>query len=166
MHIETERKFLVRDESYKSSAVRADHIRQGYVAHEGGNTVRVRIRDGQGWLTIKGKSTQGGMSRPEWEKEIPLGDAEALMHLCIGGTLETIRHIVPAGETVAPGGRTAERFFEVDEFLGDNAGLTVAEIEVGDAGEIFARPAWLGEEVTGDRRYYNSYLVQKPYKEW
>ena len=166
MHIETERKFLVRGDSYKSAAIRADHIKQGYIAHDSGNTVRVRIRDGEGWLTIKGKSSLGGMSRPEWEKEIPLADAEALLGLCIGGLIEKVRYIVPAGDTVSSGGKIAERFFEVDEFLGDNAGLVMAEIEIGDASEIFARPAWLGEEVTGDKRYYNSYLTEHPFKNW
>ena len=155
MHTETERKFLVRDEGYKAEAVRSVHIRQGYIAHDGGNTVRIRIKDAQGILTIKGATH--GFSRPEWEMEIPLEDALDLFALCKSGCVDKIRHIVPAG-----GGR----YFEVDEFLGENEGLVMAEIELGSEDEAFVRPPWLGEEVTGDRRYYNSYLSARPFKTW
>ena len=157
MKIETERKFLVRDSSYKDFETRSHLMKQGYIAHDGGNTVRVRISDGRGILTIKGPSGPRGMSRMEWEKEIPLRDAEDLFLLCHGGKVEKVRHIVPAG-----GGR----FFEVDEFLGENSGLVMAEIELGSEDEAFGKPSWLGEEVTGDRRYYNSYLTVHPFSEW
>lgn len=156
MHIETERKFLVLDDSYKAQAVKAYRIKQGYIAHDGGNTVRVRIRDAQGFLTIKGPSLDG-LSRKEWEKEIPLQDAEDLFLLCHGGSIDKTRHLVPAGEG---------RFFEVDEFHGDNEGLVMAEIELSQAGESFPRPSWLGAEVSGDKRYYNSYLTRCPFKNW
>ena len=154
-NIETERKFLVRSDAFLARAVKAYRIKQGYIAHDGGNTVRVRIRDNQGFLTIKGPSLDG-MSRFEWEREIPLQDAEALTALC-HGFIDKTRHLVPAG---------AERFFEVDVFHGANEGLVMAEIELAAPDEPFARPAWLGREVTGDRRYYNAYLIGNPYTLW
>lgn len=156
MHIETERKFLVRDDSFKALASAFHHIRQGYIAHDNGNTVRVRLWDEQGILTIKGHSADG-ISRPEWEMEIPLQDALDLFPLCPGGDIDKTRYIVPAGNG---------RKFEVDVFHGDNEGLVMAEIELGSGDETFERPAWLGEEVTGDKRYYNSYLTIHPYKTW
>ena len=156
MHIETERKFLVLDNSFKALAVKSYRIKQGYIAHDGGNTVRVRIRDNQGFLTIKGPSMDG-ISRFEWEKEIPLAEAEELFLLCRGGAIDKTRFIVPEGDG---------RFFEVDEFYGDNEGLVMAEIELSSPDEHFNRPEWLGEEVTGDRRYYNSHLLSHPYKSW
>lgn len=156
MNIETERKFLVRDDSFRSQAVRSIRIRQGYIAHEAGKTVRVRISDDKGFLTIKGPSANG-ISRLEWEREISLQDAEELMVLCSGGMIDKTRFIIPAA-----GGRK----FEVDEFYGDNEGLVMAEIELGSEDEAFDRPSWLGEEVTGDRRYYNSNLLSYPFKDW
>ena len=156
MHIETERKFLVRDDSYKKEAVKSYRIKQGYIAHDGGNTVRVRIRDNEGFLTIKGPS-RNGMSRAEWEKLIPVADAEALLKLCHGGFIDKTRHIVPCGDGLA---------FEVDEFHGDNEGLVMAEIELPSDDSQYPRPSWLGEEVTGDKRYYNSFLTRFPYKFW
>ena len=170
MNIETERKFLVKDPSYKEAAVRSYRIAQGYIAHDGGNTVRVRIRDNEGFLTIKGPSLDG-ISRQEWEKIIPLQDAEELMGLCHGGIIDKTRYIVPAAGPVLPpsvilSDSEGSLFFEVDEFHGDNEGLVMAEIELPSAGTPFNRPVWLGEEVTGDKRYYNSYLTKVPYKDW
>ena len=156
MPIETERKFLVKDHRFKELAVKSFRIKQGYIAHDGGNTVRVRIRDKEGFLTIKGPSLDG-ISRQEWEKSIPLQDAEELMGLCHGGIIDKTRYIVPAA---------GELCFEVDEFHGANQGLVMAEIELPSAGTPFNRPVWLGEEVTGDKRYYNSYLTKVPYKDW
>lgn len=155
MHIETERKFLVKDLSFKDLAIRSYEIRQGYVAHDGGNTVRVRIRDKQGFLTIKGPSLNG-ISRYEWEREIPLEDARELFLLCRGGSIEKTRYIVPDGE----------KFFEVDVFYGENEGLVMAEIELERPDEPFERPDWLGREVTGDRRFYNSHLLRNPFNLW
>lgn len=179
MNIETERKFLVLSEAFKAQAVKAYRIAQGYIAHDGGNTVRVRIRDEQGFVTIKGPF-RNGISRPEWEHEIPLEDARALMDLCLGGIIDKIRYIVPAGDMLsgtlrsAPslppalpaGSPPAGRYFEVDVFHGDNEGLVIAEIELGSPDEPFVRPDWLGQEVTGDKRYYNSHLLVHPYKKW
>lgn len=155
MHIETERKFLVLDDGYKSQAVESHRIRQGYIAHDSGRSVRVRIRDGQGFLTIKGPFI-GEVGRPEWEKVITLEEAEDLFLLCKPGRVDKTRWIVPAGD----------RSFEVDEFHGENEGLVLAEIELSDADEAFAKPSWLGREVTDDERYYNGYLARKPFTRW
>lgn len=155
MHIETERKFLVRNEDYKALAVKRLIMAQGYLASDGGRTVRVRASDDKGYLTVKGPSADG-ISRSEWEYAIPVTDALEMMKLC-EGIVEKTRWIVPAG-----GGRV----FEVDEFHGDNDGLVEAEIELGSPDEEFARPEWLGKEVTGDRRYYNSSLARLPFTKW
>ena len=155
MNIETERKFLVLNDDYKTQAVKSYRIRQGYLAHDEGRTVRVRIRDDQGFLTIKGPSIIMGC-RPEWEKEISLQEAEDLFPLCKPGSVDKTRWIVPAGE----------RYFEVDEFHGENEGLVMAEIELGSSDEPFESPSWLGKEVTDDKRYYNGYLARKPFKTW
>lgn len=157
MNIETERKFLVRDDSFKAEAVKSLRIKQGYIAHDAGRTVRVRIADDKGFLTIKGPSMNGGLSRFEWEREIPLQDAEDLMLLCKDGKIDKTRFIVPAANG---------RKFEVDEFYGDNEGLVMAEIELSSEDEAFERPVWLGAEVTGDKRYYNSHLLSYPFKDW
>ena len=169
MHIETERKFLVRSEDFRKYVTGSHRISQGYIAHDGGNTVRVRILDDRGILTIKGPTN--GMSRAEWEIEIPLQDAEALMRLTKSGRIEKVRHIVPAQTPDQVGGDGSvvggdKRCWEIDEFLGDNKGLIMAEIELGSEDEVFEKPEWLGEEVTGDRRYYNSYLSKVPYSTW
>ena len=155
MQIETERKFLVKDDGYKAQAVKSCNIRQGYIAHASGRSVRVRIRDGKGILTVKGPHLSEA-SRPEWEKELSLQEAEELFLLCKPGVVEKTRWIVPAGE----------KCFEVDEFHGENEGLVLAEIELGSEDEAFGKPSWLGTEVTGDKRYYNSYLTGHPYKQW
>ena len=155
MQIEIERKFLVKDDSYKAHAVESHRIRQGYIAHDSGRSVRVRIRDGQGILTVKGPFIGLG-SRPEWEKELSPQEAEDLFQLCKPGCVDKTRWIIPAGS----------RFFEVDEFHGENEGLVLAEIELGSGDEPFVRPSWLGEEVTGDKRYYNGSLARNPFKTW
>ena len=155
MQIETERKFLVLDDSYKAQAVQSHRIRQGYIAHDMGRSVRVRILDDKGILTVKGPFIGVG-SRPEWEKEIFLQEAEELFLICKPGSIDKTRWIVPAGE----------RKFEVDEFHGENEGLVMAEIELESQDEAFERPSWLGEEVTGDPRFYNGYLARNPFKNW
>ena len=155
MQIEIERKFLVLNDGYKVQAVESHRIRQGYIAHDMGRSVRVRIRDGKGVLTVKGPFIGIG-SRPEWEKELSLQEAEELFLLCKPGSVDKTRWVVPVGE----------RFFEVDEFHGENGGLVLAEIELASEDEPFGRPSWLGEEVTGDQRYYNGYLALNPFKSW
>ena len=153
---EIERKFRVLSEAYKAQAFRKEKIIQGFLSRHPERTVRVRIKGEQGFLTIKGKSPDGGVSRFEWEKEISVDEAEALFEICEPGRIEKVRHLVKLGEHV----------FEVDEFHGENEGLTVAEIELSAPDEKYARPEWLGEEVTGDNRYYNSQLSKFPYSEW
>lgn len=135
-----------------------DHIRitQGYISSAHGRTVRVRIAGDRAFLTIKGASNASGTSRFEWEKAIDVDDARQLMELCEPGMIDKIRHIVPFG-----GHR-----FEVDEFLGGNAGLVVAEVELSSEDEFFERPPFLAQEVTGDRRYYNSSLTKLPFTKW
>lgn len=156
MAIEIERKFLVKDESYKEMAFKSDRIAQGYICRQGGNSTRVRVRGDKGYLTIKGPSIDGGLSRFEWEKEIPASEAWELMKLCPTPIIDKTRYLVDfEGHT-----------FEVDEFYGDNAGLVVAEVELTTPDEEFKRPAFLGEEVTGDGKYYNSSLSRFPYKCW
>ncbi|MDD6123868.1 MAG: CYTH domain-containing protein [Bacteroidales bacterium] len=155
MPVEIERKFLVQGD-YKSLAVSHSRIRQGYICSSRGRTVRVRLRDDKGYLTIKGPSLNGGLSRYEFEKEISVDEALSLLCLCEPGMVDKIRWLVPVGKHV----------FEVDEFFGDNEGLVVAEVELAEETEDFERPAFLGMEVTGDRRYYNSSLRSNPYKKW
>lgn len=144
------------DDSYRKMAVSSSHIVQGYLCSDTGRTVRVRICRGLGYLTVKGPSVDNGLSRYEWEQTISLVDAESLLQLCLPGVIDKIRYLVPVGKHV----------FEVDEFFGDNEGLVMAEVELSAADEDFERPAFLGEEVTGDRRYYNSMLRKQPYKTW
>ena len=155
MHIDSERKFLVKDDSYKSMETASHRMTQGYICRENGRTVRVRISDDKAYLTIKGPSSNG-ISRMEWEIEIAAEDAKDLLLLCQGGLVDKIRHIVPFGGKI----------YEVDEFLEENSGLTVAEIELDSEDEFFLKPGWLSDEVTGDRRYYNSYLSRNPYSTW
>lgn len=153
---EIERKFLVLDNSYKELAFAQSRISQGYICSARGRTVRVRIRADKGYLTIKGASEVSGLSRYEWEKEIPLEEAEELMKLCEPGRIDKTRYLVQAGNHV----------FEVDEFYGENQGLIVAEVELKSEDETFEKPSFLGEEVTGQVRYYNSFLMKNPYSRW
>lgn len=154
--LEIERKFLVKKgDAYKSAAFSDSHIQQGYIPAQGA-TVRVRTRDDKAYLTIKGKSVNGGMTRYEFEKEITLDEAQHLLQLCQGGVIDKRRYLVKSGNHV----------FEVDEFYGDNQGLVVAEVELTSETEPFEKPAFIGREVTGDVRYYNSQLMKHPYAEW
>ncbi len=152
---EIERKFLVTGE-YKSQAYAQSHIVQGYISSARGRTVRVRIRDDKGYLTIKGASNESGTSRYEWEKEIPLNEAEELMRICEPGIIDKTRYLVRSGKHI----------FEVDEFYGENDGLVVAEVELVSEDELFEKPAFIGREVTGDIRYYNSQLMKHPFNTW
>lgn len=153
--LEIERKFLVHKwMDWKRLASSCSHIQQGYFAAV--NTVRVRIRDDKGYLTIKGPSHNGGLSRYEFEKEITLQEAQQLMLLCESGVIDKHRYLVPyAGHT-----------FEVDEFHGDNDGLVMAEVELKNENEPFESPDFIGKEVTGDRRFYNSHMRKNPFKLW
>lgn len=152
---EIERKFLVTGD-YKSLARKATRITQGYLSSVPERTVRVRIKGEKGFITIKGIGSESGASRFEWEREIPVDEARELLKLCEPGVIDKTRYLVDAGFHT----------FEVDEFYGDNEGLTVAEVELASENETFDSPAWLGQEVTGDVHYYNSMLMKKPYKNW
>ena len=154
--IEIERKFLVKDGRYKELAFASSRIRQGYICSGHGRTVRVRIRDARGYLTIKGPSTNGGLSRYEFEKEITLDEAEHLMQLCEPGLIDKTRYLVKSGKHT----------FEVDEFYGENEGLVIAEGELDYENDPYEKPDFIGEEVTGDKRYYNSYLRLNPFTRW
>ncbi len=155
MAIEIERKFLVTGD-YKSQAVSHSRIVQGYICSERGRTVRVRLRGDCGYLTIKGPSLNGGLSRYEFEKQITQDEALSLLRICEPGIVDKVRWLVPVGKHT----------FEVDEFFGDNAGLVVAEVELSSEDEDYERPDFIGKEVTGDRRYYNSNLRRHPYCDW
>ena len=156
-HYETERKFLVVGE-YKSQAYNATRIQQGYIASGNGRTVRVRIRGDKGYLTIKGPSGLAGLTRYEFDTEIPLDDARDLMHICEPGIIDKTRFLVKS-----PDGR---HVWEIDEFYGDNEGLVLAEVELSSEDEHFLKPDFVGREVTGDRRFYNSHMRNYPYKLW
>ncbi len=153
---EIERKFLVNSNDFKTEAFTQNRIAQGYLSSVPGRTVRVRIKGNKGFLTIKGASNESGLSRFEWEKEIPLDEATALLKLCEEGIIDKTRFEVNKGNHV----------FEIDEFYGENQGLIIAEIELNSEAEVFLKPTWLGKEVTNDPRYYNSYLSKNPYKKW
>ncbi len=154
---EIERKFLICGD-FKSKAYAVSHIRQGYIGTVKGRTVRVRVRDDKAYLTIKGSAGKAGLSRYEFETEIPLADARDLFYLCEPGIIDKHRYLV-----ASPDGRHT---WEVDEFHGDNDGLVMAEIELSSEDDVFEKPDFIGEEVTGDRRYYNGHLRAYPYKLW
>ena len=154
--MEIERKFMVCGEDYKQRAYASDRIKQGYICSGHGRTVRVRIRGDRGYLTIKGPSTNGGMSRYEFEKEITLTEAEELFKICEPGVIDKTRYLVKSGNHT----------FEVDEFYGDNEGLVMAEVELQSEDEPFEKPDFIGKEVTGDRRFYNGHLRQYPFIVW
>lgn len=154
---EIERKFLVTGD-FRPFATSSTHIAQGYIASGNGRTVRVRIRGDKGYLTIKGPSDRAGLARFEWEKEITLAEATALMTICEPGIVEKTRWLVPAGD--------GRHTWEVDVFEGENEGLIMAEIELESEDDTFEKPAFIGREVTGDRRYYNSHMRRYPYKLW
>lgn len=154
--IEIERKFLVTSPEFIKDAFRQSRIVQGYLNSHPERTVRVRVKGEKGFLTIKGIGNETGLSRFEWENEIPLKEAERLLPLCEKGVIDKIRYEVKIGIHV----------YEVDVFSGANEGLTIAEIELTDENESFEKPKWLGMEVTHDNRYYNAYLSSNPFKNW
>ncbi len=154
--LEIERKFLVISDRFKEEAHSKNRIVQGFLNTHPERTVRVRIKGKQGFITVKGKSNKEGTTRFEWEREIPVMEAEALLKLCEEEVIDKIRYEVKVGDHI----------FEVDEFFGNNEGLIVAEIELNSEMEKFTKPAWLGKEVTGDIKYYNSRLSKQPYKKW
>lgn len=153
---EIERKFLVTTSEFKSAAFKNLHIRQAYLNSNPARSVRIRIEDEKGFVTVKGKSSKNGLSRFEWEKEIPVNEAEALLDLCETCPVEKNRFLV----------KFAKHVYEVDEFYNQNEGLIIAEIELASEDENFSKPSWLGKEVTGEKQYYNAYLSKFPFNEW
>jgi adenylate cyclase len=154
--IEIERKFLVNSDDFLKQFRTQNRIVQGYLSSVPERTVRVRIKGEKGYLTIKGKSNESGLSRMEWEKEIDVKEAEMLLQICESGVIDKIRYEVEFGNHI----------IEVDVFEGKNKGLTLAEIELQSENESFEKPEWLAKEVTGDKRYYNAYLSKNPFMNW
>lgn len=155
-HLEIERKFLVKSDGFREKATSQTRIVQGFLNTDPDRTVRVRIKGDKGFLTVKGSSNESGTTRFEWETEITASEAANLIDLCEAGILEKTRFELPFGN----------HLYEVDEFLGENKGLILAEIELNHEDERFEKPDWLGEEVTGQVQYYNSQLSRKPFKQW
>lgn len=155
MGYEIERKFLVSGE-YQSHAFHHYEMKQGYLSLSGISVIRVRVMGEKGYITVKGAVGEGSITRREWEYEIPLQDAEEMLLLCEESLIEKTRYLIRAGKHT----------FEVDEFRGENEGLLIAEVELESEEEPFERPDWLGPEVTGNVRYYNSYLSIHPFREW
>ncbi|MAP81551.1 MAG: adenylate cyclase [Aequorivita sp.] len=153
---EIERKFLVKSEAFKNEAYKRTPIAQGFLNTHPERTVRIRIQGDNGYITVKGKSNKSGLSRFEWEKQISQAEAEELLPLCEPGIIEKTRYEISSGDHT----------FEVDEFKGDNQGLVIAEIELRTENEPFLKPVWLGIEVTGEVKYYNSNLSKNPFKNW
>lgn len=156
MSVEIERKFLVKNDDFKKETYQQKKIKQGYLNSDKNRTVRIRIADDNAFITIKGKSNQAGTTRFEWEKEINLTEAEQLLLLCEPSIIDKTRFLVKKGTHT----------FEIDEFYGDNNGLIIAEIELNSENESYNTPIWLGKEVTGDKKYYNSSLSKLPFKTW
>lgn len=154
--IEIERKFLVNSTAYKDQAFAKTRISQGYICTDPERTVRIRLKGNEGYITIKGASSENGLSRFEWEKKISFEEAQKLFVLCKKGKIDKTRFEVKVGSHT----------YEIDEFHGENNGLVLAEIELESENQAFEKPDWLGQEVTNDERYYNTYLSNKPFKEW
>lgn len=154
--IEIERKFLVNTLEFIDQSHKSNKITQGYLNSHPERTVRIRLKDEQAYITIKGKSNESGTSRLEWEKQIDFAEANQLINLCEDYVISKTRYLITSGNHT----------FEVDIFHGENEGLILAEIELSSEDEHFDKPNWLGKEVTGDTRYYNSYIANNPYKNW
>jgi len=152
---EIERKFLVKGD-FKPFAYKSSRVIQGYLCSVPERAVRVRVKGEKGFLTIKGIGNKEGTSRYEWEREIPVSEAEELLKICEPGVIDKTRYLV----------KQDDHTFEVDEFYGENEGLVVAEIELKSETDVFEMPDWLGKEVTGDIRYYNVMLMKNPFTTW
>ena len=156
MSIEIERKFLVKNDDFKKMSFQQKTLQQGYLNSDKHRTVRIRISDNQGFITVKGVSNAAGTTRFEWEKEIDIEEAKQLLALCEPNIIEKTRFLVKNGIHI----------FEIDEFFGANKGLLIAEIELNSENEAFEKPSWLGEEVTGNTKYYNASLSKLPFSSW
>jgi len=155
-NLEIERKFLVKNDSFKLESFKKEKIIQGFLSLVPERTVRIRIKGDLGFITVKGIGNRSGTTRFEWEKEISLKEATELLKICEPGIIDKTRYNIKSGEHT----------YEVDEFYGNNKGLKLAEIELTSEDETFNKPDWLGEEVTGNNKYYNSYLAEHPFKKW
>jgi len=156
MAYEIERKFLVKNTDFIKEASSKEYIVQAFLNRNPERTVRIRIKDDMAFLTVKGISNKEGTTRREWEYSISVSDAKEMLNICEEGVIEKWRYLIPIDNHI----------FEVDVFEGENIGLVVAEVELETEEESFQKPAWLGEEVTGDKSYYNSNLSQNPYTKW
>ena len=154
--VEIERKFLVINDSFKNEIKNEIRITQQYLSSIPERSVRIRVKGNEAYITIKGLGDNSGISRFEWEKEISVPDANDLFTLCEQGVIDKTRYIIKNGQHI----------FEVDEFYGENKGLIIAEIELSSEKESFNRPDWLGDEVTGDVKYFNSMLIKNPFSTW
>lgn len=154
--IEIERKFLIRDHSFEKEAISKRLIKQGFLSTDPERTVRIRVEETKGFLTVKGISNDGGLSRFEWETPLTKQEADALFLLCLPGAIEKTRYVVPLKGL----------YWEIDVFYGDNQGLVLAEVELANPSQVFEKPSWVGAEVTGQKKYYNASLSRRPFKEW
>lgn len=154
--LEIERKFSVKNTTFLANAKESYKITQGYLNTDKNRTVRVRIKDNRGFITVKGISSTDGLQRFEWEKEIDVKEAEALLLLCEDFVIDKTRYLFPFNDVV----------FEIDVFEGANKGLVIAEVELQTTDQQFEKPDWLGEELTGDERFYNAYLSNVPFTSW
>ncbi|SMC42141.1 CYTH domain-containing protein [Cellulophaga tyrosinoxydans] len=155
-NLEIERKFLVKSERFKNYSDKEERIVQGFLNTNPERTVRIRIKGNKGYITVKGKSNETGLSRFEWEKEISVAEADSLLKIAEPGIIEKLRYEV----------KSEKHTFEIDVFAGDNTGLIIAEVELQSEDEVFNKPDWLGAEVTGIAKYYNSQLSKNPFKLW
>ena len=155
-NLEIERKFLLRNDDFKQESFKKERIIQGFLSSVPERTVRVRLIAGVGFITVKGLGNEAGTTRFEWEREISKQEAEKLLEICEAGIIDKERYFVKAGEHI----------FEIDEFELDNKGLVMAEVELKNEEDSFEKPSWLGEEVTGQIKYYNSSLVKNPFQNW
>ncbi|MGB0891664.1 MAG: CYTH domain-containing protein [Flavobacteriaceae bacterium] len=156
MSVEIERKFLVKNDDFKNESHAQKNIKQGYLNSDKNRTVRIRISNDNAFITIKGKSNSSGTTRFEWEEKIKEQDAENLLLLCESSIIDKTRYLVTVNNHT----------FEVDEFYGNNKGLVIAEVELTSENENFSKPSWLGKEVTGNIKYYNSSISKHPFKDW
>lgn len=156
MPIESERKYLVHNDTFKNEASASFEIAQGYISTDPDRTVRIRLKGNDAFITIKGKSSEDGLNRYEWEKSIPKEEFDELIQLCLPGTIVKTRYLVPWNKYT----------IEIDEFKDLNSGLIIAEIELDTEDIIGDLPTWIEQEVTGDTKYYNSQLMIKPYSQW
>jgi len=155
-NLEIERKFLILNDDFKRVSFKKERIVQGFLCSVPERTVRVRLMGDQGFLTVKGIGNESGTTRFEWEKEISMQEAENLLKICEEGIIDKKRYYVRVGDHI----------FEVDEFVLDNKGLVMAEVELKHEDDLFEKPDWLGQEVTGQKQYYNSNLIKNPFKNW